>query len=90
MKILKLANQIAKVLDRLTPVNYNKDMTDKPIITRERFKAVKEIYDEAVEQRQAEVKRLYLKKWNPQRIADELGMDESQVSRFIAKIKKGE
>ena len=77
------------MLDRLTPVKYTGDMTDKPIITPERFGAVKGLYDEVVQQRQEEIKRLYfVKKWKAKKIADTLKMDLTQVSRFISKIEK--
>jgi DNA-directed RNA polymerase specialized sigma subunit len=88
-RLIKLANRVAQMLDRLTGVNYTKGMTKKPIITPERFKTIKEMYDDAVQQRQEEIKRLYfVEKWKPKQIADELGIDISQVSRFISNLEK--
>lgn len=89
MKLIKLVIRI--VLDRLTGVKYTNDMTDKPIITPERFGAVKGMYDEVVQQRQEEIKRLYfVKKLKPKQIADKLQMDLTQVSRFISRLEKGD
>lgn len=87
--IIKLASRVAELLDNLTPVKYNRIMSKKPIITPERFDAIKEVYDEAVQKRQEEIKRLYYDEgWGPQRIAKHLRIDISQVSRFIARLEK--
>src|SRR5690349_6737939 len=88
MKIYKIANWLVGTLDKLTRIKYKRGM---PKIKTEPkiFEYKRDEYEKAVKERQEDIRRLYFEeRWPQQKIADTLGMDLTQVNRFVRKIEK--
>lgn len=90
MKRYNLKRWFLKLLDSLTGVKYDRRMPKIKTIPKV-FDSIKEQYEDAVKDRQEDIRRLYFDEgWEQTEIAKRLNMDLSQVNRFIRKIEKEE
>ena len=90
MKTNRRAKSFRRFLDRLTGINYDKDMLDLKISPK-KFDEIKEQYEAALRARQHDILFLYYKrKKTQQEIADIYHVDISAINRIIKKAEREE